>query len=417
MFLFGFPLWGTGSAIYTTKLCENLSSNKKNRVAIVAPGEHVVRNCDFYKVDVPLKAVFQSHPEYPKARKYSTLSPLEFSAIYLSFLKTTLKAVDDFKPDLIHVQHASFLAWVANYIKGLYGVDFIVTAHGTDIYHASLDARFQRLTYQALRGSSTIIAVSNHTRKWLYKLFGKDLAKKTRVISGGVDLKVYKKKNKNDISLIDKKYNLAGKKLVIYVGRVIKEKGLEYLLRAAKNINAEIFIIGGGADKQYMQESGKGIKNIHFLGYFGKGYIDELSLFYKRADVMVFPSIWDEPLGLVVLEAMACGTPVVASNKGGIPLVVKNNYNGYLIRAKSSKAISDATNKILNNKDIQRKFAKNARITVKEKFDWPIIVNKLYKVYQNSYAITQRLKAKRVILPQEDIKQEQRELQKKIGYF
>lgn len=375
-----FPLWGSGSGIYTRKLSEKLAELGE-KVAIVCPEERKVKNIKIYNVNLPLKAAFTGHPEWPNCKKYSELSNNEITEIVASFWHSIKKALAEFKPDVIHVQHASFLLWMANFVKAIFGIPYIVTSHGTDLLNVSLDRRYLPLTKDALRRAEVIVCVSGDTRKWLLKIYSKKFQKKTRVLSGGTDVKNWSREEK--IQIIDKKYNLEGKKIVIYSGKLTKPKGVEYLIKSAPRIKGEIFIIGDGEEKEDLEKltTDLKVKNVHFLGYFGKENIKELREFYRRASVVVVPSIWDEPMPLVVLEAMASSTPVVASKKGGISLAVKNNVNGFLVRARSAKAIAKHVNLILKDEELQQKMGKESRRTVEEKFDWEIIGRKFINFY------------------------------------
>lgn len=204
----------------------------------------------------------------------------------------------------------------------------------------------------------------------------------------------------------------------MFVGRLTREKGLEYLIKAARKIKGEIFIIGDGAYKDYLVNYTElhTTKNVHFLGYFGKNNINELRGFFHRANVLVLPSVVNESLGFVVLEAMACKTPVVASNKGGIPLVVKNNHNGILVRARSAKALGMAINKLLKNEILAQKMGESAYKTIAEKFDWNVIVPQYESVYNKATEVTKKLLANKTksILDKEELAREKKELTEKI---
>ena len=419
LILLKFPLYGGGSGTYTRKLAENLAIQKDYKVAVVSPDRRQIRGCKLYTIQPAFKTVFESHPEYKRAKRYSQLSGYEFSRQYLAYMRDICRAVEDFKPDVIHVNHASFLTWIASFIKSMYGIPFVVTVHGTDIFNATVDPRYRFLTRQAVERAESLIAVSHHTKKWFLKVFGQQLKRKTRVLPNCISLREFPRIA--TAKIIDKKYNLEGKKLVIFVGRLTWEKGVEYLIRAAKNIKAEIFIIGGGDYKQYLQNYAKlvGVKNVHFLGYFGKEYIEELREFYHRADALVLPSVVDESTGLVILEAMACGTPVVASNKGGIPIVVKDGVNGFLIRARSAKAIASSVNKILKNPELREKFSHNARKIIEERFDWKVVIPHIKAIYEKASLVGQKIQEtrKKALFDKESVKRERRELRRKIDYI
>ena len=419
MILLKFPLFGGGSGTYTRKLAENLAKNPANQVAVVAPDKRQLKGCKTYTIKPAFKAVFESHPEYKRPKKYSELTGWEFARQYEAYMHDICHAVEDFKPDVIHVNHASFLTWIASFIKSMYGIGYVVTVHGTDIFNSTVDTRYKVLTRQALQRAELILPVSYHTKKWFLKVFGQDLRRKTKVVSNGISLDEFPRTG--SVKSIEKKYNLDDKKLVIFVGRLTFEKGVEYLIRSAKHIKAEIYIIGGGVYRDYLRNYAKlvGAKNVHFLGYFGKEYIGELREFYRRADVLVLPSVVEESTGYAVLEAMACGTPVVASNKGGIPIVVKNGQNGFLVRARSSSAITKAVNTIINNPEIEAKFKKNARKIIEERFNWGVLTPQVEEIYKKVRPITERMQQnrKKSLYDKEKMRQEKQELKKKIDYI
>lgn len=369
------PLWGSGSGTYVRKLSEELS--KQDKVAIVCPEKREFDKIKIYQVKTPFPGVFHGHPEYPKAKKYADMTNEELTRYILPYLTTTMKAVEEFKPDIIHVQHASFLVWAADYIKVLYNIPFVVTIHGPDLNTALEDKRLRILTKHCLARASRIFPNSFDTKKRFYAIFGESYRRKTRTIFLGVDLKLYPKDKK--IKIINKKYNLAGKKIVIYVGRIDKEKGIDYLIRAARDIQAEVYILGSGDYKKELEKIVKELKlkNVHFVGYFADKYLEELREFYQRADVVVVPSTVREAFGLVILEAMACSTPVVASNIGGIPNIIKDGKIGFLVRPRSPREIAEKANKILNNEKLRLAMGERCRKLIEEKFTWEKVAGKV----------------------------------------
>jgi len=95
-----------------------------------------------------------------------------------------------------------------------------------------------------------------------------------------------------------------GKKVVLFAGKLTKYKGVEYLVKAARKIHGEILILGDGKEKRNLMNIAKDLKinNVRFLGHIGKN-TRKLVQLYSRANVFVAPSVWDEPLGLVILES------------------------------------------------------------------------------------------------------------------
>lgn len=379
MYLLCFPLYGSGSGTYTRELASEVS--KSEDVAIVCPDNRTTGRCKLYEAHLPFHVAFTGHPEWPDAKLYHELTSLEIYQVYKVFLETTIRAVRDFKPNIIHVQHVHMLTWIARYIKAIYGINYIITSHGTGLLSTMHDRRWWRLTSDAVRTAARITAVSQDTRDWLLDMYGKDHSRKTRVIPGGIKIEDYPPYK--PVNYVNNKYKLEEKKVVFFSGKLTKPKGVKYLVRAAKWIKGEVFIAGGGEQLIHLQNLANELKltNVHFLGYMGKELMKDLNQFYYRANVFVAPSVWDEPLGLVILESMAASTPVVVTRKGGIPLAVKDGYNGLFVRPRNAKDIAEKVNRILENDEMRRRMGKNARKIVEEKFTWSIIAQTFMRVY------------------------------------
>ncbi len=386
LFLECFPLWGCGSGTYTRELAFELNKDKDIKTAVVCPqGEKKIAGFRVYPLDMPFPVAFFGHPEWPVCKLYKDLSAKEITRVFNYFLRSVINAIEDFKPDLIHVQHISMLAWVASFIHAISGINYIITAHGTGILTAIKNKTFVPLSQNALRGAKKIIPVSGYTKKMLLETFGKEFAHKTRIIPGGIHIDSFPLKK--PIKIINEKYNLGNKKVVLYVGKLFVEKGVEYIIRAAKDIKGHIYLIGEGPDRKQFEDLAYKLKlkNVHFLGYMGGDKREEFKEFYYKAQVFVMPSIIEEALGLVMLEAMACKTPVVGTRKGGIPLLVKDKVNGFLVRPKNSAKIAKACNKILSDKSLQEKMGNNARRIVEEKYTWAKTAQKYIRIYKDKY--------------------------------
>ena len=171
----------------------------------------------------------------------------------------------------------------------------------------------------------------------------------------------------------------------MFTGRLTKHKGVSYLLRAAKDINGTVLIVGDGPEMGALKEEIKQrkITNVIMTGYVNNK-VSHYHAFYERADVFVAPSTWDEPLGLTIIEAMAAKTPVVATNKGGIRSIINDKVNGFLIPARNSSAIANGVNKILKSDTLKEKVGEQAYLTVSEKFGWEKIAKKFEKQYEEA---------------------------------
>jgi glycosyltransferase involved in cell wall biosynthesis len=384
LYLQTFPFWGSGSGTYARHLASE--AGKIHKVAILAPDDRPIEKAKLYTVKMPFPVAFTGHPEWPGCKLFTELSNEEISAYYNAFLKATTDAVQDFRPDIIHVHHAFPLAWIAGFIKDTYNINFIVTIHGSELPTLEKDKRYWQRTYDAMYRAKKIVPNSGWTRDWFLRIFKGHFHEKCRVIPGGVNIHkfIY---TEVGLKAIEKELGIDGKPVVLFAGKLTKFKGVEYLVGAAKKIHGEVVILGDGPERERLQEKAKqlGLTNIHWKGHLGAG-IRKLAPYYSRADVFVAPSIWDEPLGLVILESMACETPVVVTRKGGIPLAVRDGYNGYFVRPKNTSEIAEKVNLLLDNDVMRKKMGTNARRTVTERFSWETITHRFELIYKR-YAL------------------------------
>jgi len=379
LYLQTFPFYGSGSGTYARYLAREVS--KTHHVAIVAPDGRPLsgNNIKIYPIKMPFNVAFTGHPEWKNCRLYKDISHREILTIYKSFLNHAVDAVEDFRPNIIHVHHAFPFSWAARFIKSTYQIPYIITIHGSELPTAQKDKRYIALTMDALRKARRIIPNSYYTRDWMLKVFGDEYRSHIRMIPGGVDINRFRKTSTTDI---DKMFSIKKEKIVVFAGKLTVYKGVKYLIRAAKKIHGKVLILGDGPERKNLEKIAKEekITNVRFLGHLGSD-TDFLIKFYTRADVFVAPSIWDEPLGLVILEAMACETPVVVTRKGGIPLAVKDGQNGFFIRPRNSNEIAQKVNALLDNDALRQKMARKAREIAVQKFSWSIISQKFENIY------------------------------------
>jgi len=379
LYLQTFPLYGSGSGTYARYLAREIS--RSAQTAILCPDKRPIKGVKTYHLNLPFKVAFTGHPEWKNCRLFKNISTQELLRIYKAYLNQTVAAVEDFKPNIIHVHHAFPLSWAARFSKSTQLVPYIITVHGSELHTGQKDKRYIALTMDALRKARRIIPNSFYTKDWMLKIFGDEYRKQVRVIPGGVDIKKFRKVN--SLAKIDKRYNLKNKKVVLFAGKLTPYKGVRYLIRAAKKIHGEILILGDGSERKNLNAIVKKYKitNVHFLGHIAN-QTSLLIQFYSRADVFIAPSVWDEPLGLVVLEAMACETPVVVTRKGGIPLAVKEGKNGLFIKSRNIGDIVKKVNWLLDNDKKRERMGKRAREIAVKRFSWEKISTKFLSIYE-----------------------------------
>ncbi|MCL5410355.1 MAG: glycosyltransferase [Patescibacteria group bacterium] len=245
--------------------------------------------------------------------------------------------------------------------------------------------------------SSIIIASSPVEQKYIKSLFkiGKE---KIAVIPIGVDLKYFhpQKFRKKKVERSE------GEKIILYVGRIEWRKGISTLLYAMREVlgqhpKAKLLIIGGGRTKSAreleqseIERQAKIIKELNLenkVFYLGPKSQKELSYYYNLADVCVVPSYY-EPFGIVPLEAMACGTPVVATKTGGLQYTIKNNSTGHLVKPRNFKDLSKKISLVLNRG--KGYYSKNCLLRINKNFTWEEIV-KRYAVFLEQLALKKEI--------------------------
>lgn len=383
-----FPLYGSGSGTYVRKLSEALVK-RGDEVAIVAPDNRELKGIKMYNVKLPFMAAFTGHPEFPEAKLYSRLSGAQLNDVQAAFEDAIVAAVEDYNPDVLHVHHASNLSWIANYIKAVYQIHYIVTSHNTDVINAILDKRYIPLTQDALNRADTVTAVSNNTRERLLKILGKGnkkLVRKTKLVPCGVDTKLFPARGKTEN--VEKKYGFGKSKVVMYSGKITTIKGVDIAIKAISKIpEVKLIIVGDGDEVANMKKLVEDLKlsNVIFTGYLGADKRRFLAELYRRADVVVVPSTVSEGIPMSVLEAMSSGSVVVASNIGGIPTAIKDEKNGLLVKPNSVSGLAEGIKKVLSDTKKASKMAKNARDDAIHKFDWTVIARMMDRYYKVSY--------------------------------
>jgi len=174
--------------------------------------------------------------------------------------------------------------------------------------------------------------------------------------------------------------------LILFVGRITREKGLGYLLRAVKQVSVDyrLLIIGDGwylnRTKALAKELGLGGR-VEFPGWISN---EQLGCYYSGCSVLVIPSIWPEPFGIVGLEAMSHAKPVVAFDVGGISEWLKDGETGFLVESKNVRKMAAKIELLLRDKKLAGRMGEKGRVEVAEKFSPARHVSRLIEVYESA---------------------------------
>lgn len=248
------------------------------------------------------------------------------------------------------------------------------------------------LNYQrriGLKGVKRFIAVSNQTKFDWVKLGIKE--DKIDVVYNGTNLEVLKPLA--SFSTLRKEWNIPENiRVILYVGRLDRMKGLETLLRAfalfVKNgASARLLIAGkpveeGDEYKKSLEELSSDLDIENYVSFLG--YVANTIPLYQVSDVTVLPSQWSEPFGRVIVESMACGTPVVASRIGGIPEILTGEFQRGLFEPGNERDLLDKLNQMLNWRDRDSQLSKKCWEHVLSKFSIDRMVDGIEKVLLNS---------------------------------
>lgn len=325
--------------------------------------------------------------------KKSNLAKIQVPFFFISELYYALRLVRKENIDVIQSHWLIPSGLIGAVCKKVYGKKHISTELAAGLAALEILPFKKRLLHFILKNSDKITVLSSYIRERLFYLSEFDiLNRKIVIIPLGIDTIKYKPDN--DKLLLRKKYNVKSKNVILFIGRIVEKKGLQYLIKAMPDIiskysDTELIICGDGPLRMELENMTKnmGLDNcIKFVGYVSDENIkiEYLSL----SDILVVPSILTrnkdtEGLGVVILEGLATGTAVIASDIGGIPDIIKDGYNGFLVKPESSDCIAQETSKILSDDALKQKFKTNGQRTVWENFSWNIIISKLKDVYDN----------------------------------
>jgi len=307
--------------------------------------------------------------------------------------------------DLVHC-HTWYSHWAGYLTKSLQNIPLILTTHslephrpwkveqlGTGYY---MSCEIERNAY---RNADGIIAVSSDMKRDVIKAYDVN-PEIVEVIHNGIDLDFYRptRDDKYVRSLgIDPE-----KPIVLFVGRITKQKGIRHLLQATRSINPDVQMVfcAGAPDTPEIEtevtalfaELQKERSNIFWI----REMLDHkyLRILYTHADLFVCPSLY-EPFGIINLEAMACGTPVIASHVGGIPEIVVDGATGFLVPLQSESKtnfeprnpmefqnnLAERINQLLLNHELRKSMGEASRRRVEAHFSWSTIAQQTFAFY------------------------------------
>ncbi len=291
------------------------------------------------------------------------------------------------KFDVLHV-HDWLTAMVGISLNHHMKKPMVLTVHSTEFGRSGLhnpdSFTIDGIEWWATYEASKVIVTSGSMKRELCDHFHVPL-EKVEVIQNAIDLTKYQVSI--DRWSVRRSYGVdPNEKLILCVGRLVPQKGTEYLIQAIPLIiqrypEAKFIIVGEGWYKDHLENLAQS------TGYRWKalftGFIPDSDLvaLLMSADVLVVPSVY-EPFGIVALEGMAAGVPVVASQIGGLAEVIEHDRTGVLVYPRNPESIAWGVDRVLSDPNYSRFLTQNAREMLQKTYSWEAIAMKTIKVYK-----------------------------------
>ena len=371
-----FPLAGSGSGTYTRNLAVHLS-HLGHEVCIILP-----ENTDAYEqvegirlhpvfftpgddvekeenermgenMDNALPFNFPCFTTHPRSvNNFANLSEKQLKMYTDAFTRAIDQEIESFKPDIIHGQHV----WILPSLAAGKGTPLVLTAHGTDLMGFDKWPQFRDYANKAMDDCFAVISISKDNCALIEERFPKHKDKIVMMRNGYDPSIFYIEDTDVDTLMSDhgvEKEDYEGRKIVTFAGKLTNFKGVDVLLDAIKLYEDKkpetvTLIVGNGEewDALHKQAEDLDLKSVHFFGNVPQS---ELRKVYNVSDVNLVPSR-REPFGLVAIEAMACGAPVIATDQGGLPDFVNEEVGG-LVPVEDGKALADKILEVLTRKE------------------------------------------------------------------
>jgi glycosyltransferase involved in cell wall biosynthesis len=339
-----------------------------------APAHETVDSVEVYRVD-----------------SYKNPSPDFASWVYLMNMNMQKEAASLVRElggvDIFHA-HDWLVANAGIGLKHVFRRPLLATVHSTEYgrrngihsdYERMIHETEAWLTYEAWK----VICCSNYMVshvKWVFGLPEDKLV----MIPNGVDAKEYEKSD-IDLNQFRRRFALPEEKIVLFVGRLVYEKGIHVLINAVpkvlEKVNAKFVIVGNGYMQQSLLEHIRNIGLAHKVMF--TGFVDDKTLrnLQKCADVSVVPSLF-EPFGIVALEAMAAKSPVVVSDTGGLSEIVEHEVTGIKVYPNNPDSLAWGITRVLLDENLANKLRENAYRKVVEMYNWERISQQIKRVYE-----------------------------------
>ncbi len=303
-----------------------------------------------------------------KARKSRAL---QVPFLALALLRTLRRISGRY--DLVHAH------WIIpqGFLQSFAGAKYLITGHGDDVTTMNRGL-MKKVKARALGRAAGTAVVSERLKEILRETYGLP-EEKTAVIPMGCSTDYFSPENRDPAV-----FPADGRRRIVFAGRLVERKGVKYLVEALDRVDADLYIIGDGPEKAALREAAAPFGDrVHFLGFRTHG---EIRKYFASADLCAFPSVRtengsQEGFGLVVVEAMASGVPVIASRNGGITDIIEDGRDGLLVRERDSADLAEKIGRVLGDPELAERLAAAGREKAK-RFDYRVTAEKYSRFYE-----------------------------------
>ena len=278
----------------------------------------------------------------------------------LMFKKNAKKALENLiKNEDIDIIHGHYLfpaGAAAVEVGNKHNIKTYVTAHGSDMFELYKSQPLIRPTIKnVLKNADGVFAVSNALRQEILKTGVEGINDKTKISLNSVDINKFQD---NMDSSFKNEFNINDKPIVLFIGNLIKRKNVDSLLEAKKIAKSDYYLVVVGDGPLFKKLNDK-VQNENISDVIFVGSRRDVENIIPSCDVLILPS-FSESFGLVLIEALACGKPVIGSYVGGITEIITDDV-GLFVNPKDPSSIAKSIDEIINDNELRFKFSKNAR--------------------------------------------------------
>ena len=355
------PKWLAGTEIATYYMAEHLAQRGHE--------VHVITSLDEGLPEENYEKGFYIH-RLPRTK-------IRFAGAFI-FWADIVRVIQKISPDIVHAQSLG-IGVPALLSKNLLKIPYVVWGQGSDVY---LPDWFTKLTSKTIiKNANSVIALTEDMKRAMQAIYNRDIT----IVPNGIDLKEY-------ISELPVQNVEGAEKRILFVGRLHPVKGVQYLLGAMSIVHrelpeAKLILVGDGEEREHLETLTDNLGIRECVEFAGRVPHERVKDYMNQAEVFVLSSL-SEGFPVTILEAMACGLPVVATRVGGVPDIIEDGTNGYLVDAMNQEQIAEALLKLLQNDQLRKEISNNNRKEA-ERYRWNTVAATLEGIYQKSLELLQ----------------------------